>query len=332
MKDYFKAHYDEKIERIKKINAPLNFIFYTDPHNRLTEWDCPKHKDYAPDDFELAVDVIESMKYITDKVKIDCLVCGGDIGNDYNTDPVKEHESFKEIMDALYSLPVPVHCCIGNHDDCMMTHYFEPEGRRPMQECILYPEDLHELCMKNNPTKENYYYTDFEELGYRFIFLNTSDFYYGFDEKGELIHPMTCTLSFYQIQWMKEALNTDKKVIVFSHAPISTKGIFGVPEITNGPWAWRILQKAPNVIAALSGHVHYDFLVYDQNIVNITTDAATGLEHGQWDPSCNWHEFGTHTESAFDVVSVTDKVIYLTRFGAGQDRVARIIRGYMECL
>ena len=35
---YLTDHYDEKIERIKRIGAPLNFVFITDQHNRLNEY------------------------------------------------------------------------------------------------------------------------------------------------------------------------------------------------------------------------------------------------------------------------------------------------------
>ena len=55
---YLTDFYDEKIEQIKKLDAPLNFVFYTDPHNRLSEWDCPKHPDYAPTDFESAEKIL----------------------------------------------------------------------------------------------------------------------------------------------------------------------------------------------------------------------------------------------------------------------------------
>lgn len=34
---YLTDHYDEKIKKIKEINAPLNFVFITDEHNRIGE-------------------------------------------------------------------------------------------------------------------------------------------------------------------------------------------------------------------------------------------------------------------------------------------------------
>ena len=339
---YLTDFYDAKIEKIKKIDAPLNFIFYTDPHNGMTEWDCPKHSDYAPGDFESAVDAVDSMQYIIDRLpNLKCVVCGGDLGNDYHDDPKKAHESMEEIMEALYRLTLPVHCCIGNHDDCVTVPILEPlksfpkfkgEKKPPVSEYVLYPEDLHRICMKYNPTEENYYYTDFDDLGYRFVFLNTSDFSYGADNKGNPIYPVNeCTISSKQVFWFKEAIKTDKKVIVFSHAPLQARGHFPdcvepFERIKNSGWLWNEMQKADNVIAAFAGHLHYDNLVYDGKIVAIDTQSGTGLYRGQWDPSCPEREYGTITETAFDIVSVKENVIYCTRFGVGEDRRAKIIR------
>ncbi len=336
MKDlsYLTDHYDEKIEKVKAIGAPLNFIFYTDPHNGLSEHDCPKHPDYAPTDFESAVDALESMRYIMDRVKIDCLVCGGDIGCDYAKTGEKAHQTFHEIMDAMYSLPVPVHCCIGNHDDCVCTRMLEPEDKPPVETYMLTKKQLHDLCMKNNPTDENYYYVDFDEVGYRFVFMNTSDFYYGFDEEGNLIHPIdACEISLKQVAWLRETVNsTENRVIIFSHAALSMRGMFGVGEVARGSDAMRVLGRSNNAVAMFSGHIHMDFITYENSMANISTQAATALEHGQWDAACPWREFGTYTETAFDVVSIKGDVIYMTRFGAGEDRVASIIKGRYTCL
>ncbi len=342
---YLTDYYDTQIEKVKVIDAPLNFIFYTDPHNGLSEWDCLKRADYAPSDFESASDTVVSMQYIIDRLpNLKCVVCGGDLGNDYHDDPKKAHASITEIMEELYRLSVPVHCCIGNHDDCVTSAYLEPlksfprfEGERKpdVSEYILYPQDLHRICMKYNPTDKNYYYTDFDDLGYRFIFLNTSDFYYGFKEDGELIHPMNVGVSKEQVHWFKETVKTDKKVIVFAHAPINVRGHF--PDCTkryeymiNGEWLWHEMQQADNVLASIAGHLHYDNIVYDGSIVAIDTQSGTGLCKGKWDPASPEREFGTITETAFDIVSIKDEVIYCTRFGAGEDRMARIIRDFVQ--
>lgn len=125
------------------------------------------------------------------------------------------------------------------------------------------------------------------------------------------------------------------KVIVFSHSPINARGHFpdclkAQIDIANSGWLWNVMQKSDNVIASIAGHLHYDNIVYDKRIVAIDTQCATGLHKGKWDISCPDREFGTITETAFDVVSVTNELIYCTRFGAGNDRVARIIRDISE--
>lgn len=234
---------------------------------------------------------------------------------------------------------IPVHCVIGNHDDCVIASSSEPlksfpkyEGERkpPVSEYILYPEDLHRMCMKYNPTEENYYYIDFDE-GYRLVFLNTSDICYGIDKNGKLIHPYEVGVSREQVMWFGEAVKTDKKIIVFSHSPIRTKGHYPdhvkqFESMLNGEWLWRKMQKADNVLASIAGHLHYDNIVYDGKLVSIDTQSGTALYRGKWDVACPDREYGTVTETAFDIISITDEVIYCTRFGAGEDRVARIIR------
>ena len=65
---YLTDHYDKKIERIKQINAPLNFVFITDQHNRLNEHDkgwAIRTTDTLT--FELARNHIRSIQYILDR-------------------------------------------------------------------------------------------------------------------------------------------------------------------------------------------------------------------------------------------------------------------------
>ena len=57
---YLTNRYDEKIKEILDFDAPLNFVFITDQHNRMNEytttWDKTKTK------FELAANHIESIQ------------------------------------------------------------------------------------------------------------------------------------------------------------------------------------------------------------------------------------------------------------------------------
>ncbi len=69
MKDvsYLTDHYDEKNTKgIQQIDAPLNFVFITDQHNRMNQY----AKEYGILDlkgYELAANAIASIQYILDR-------------------------------------------------------------------------------------------------------------------------------------------------------------------------------------------------------------------------------------------------------------------------
>ena len=328
---YLTDHYDEKIRQIRDFDAPLNFIFITDQHNRMNQY-AVEYGILDLPGYELGVDAVDSMRYILDRCpNIRCVVSGGDSGNDYHPDPAAVRASHQEIMDALYRLPVPVHCCIGNHDDGL-GHAIDA-GFDTRRYAIL-PAELHRLCMRCNPTPENYYYTDFEDLGYRFVFLNTSDKPYETDADGQYPFGWRLEISNRQAKWLEtEALDTQNRIIVFSHAPLHNAGIFGTEgmpmgikpydDTLNGPRAYLAVKRCPKVVAMIAGHVHYDNLLYDDRILSITSLCSLAQE---WAPGCPRREFGTITETAFDVFSVRDDLIRITRFGAGTDRVGVILQ------
>ena len=73
----------------------------------------------------------------------------------------------------------------------------------------------------------------------------------------------------------------------------------------------------------LCGHVHYDNLIYDDDIVTVTTLSSFAQE---WAPSSPRRVMGDITETAFDVFSFTENMLFITRFGAGCDRQAFLLR------
>ena len=326
---YLTSHYDEKIRRIKETGAPLNFIFITDMHNRLNQ----RAVKSAPGQYELAANAIRSMQYILDRCpEISFVVSGGDIGNDYDPDPAKMRASHQEVMDALYGLSVPVHCVIGNHDDGIGNSL--DRGNRNIREVGIFPEEMHALCMKYSPTKENYYYIDDPKLPYRFVFLNTSDKAYFADLEEKEPFGWRLEASNRQAEWLEgDALKTDREIFIFSHSPIHNAGIFGsegmplgikpYDDLFNGPRIYYAIKHCPQVRAMIAGHVHYDNLLYDDRILSITSLCSFVQE---WAPGCPKREFGTITETAFDVFSVAEEKLVITRFGAGEDRVGTFLR------
>ncbi len=170
---YLTDSYNEKIDEINKFGAPLNFVFITDQHNRLSEfWAKEKNvEDIA--EFEYAADAIRSIQYILDRCpNINMVISGGDIGNDYHYDPKKIRETHDEVMNALYSLSVPVYTCIGNHDDALSNCTCKGWDNRKY---VILPDEMHRRCMKYNPMENNYYYIDLNKHNFRFVFLDVSD-------------------------------------------------------------------------------------------------------------------------------------------------------------
>ena len=326
---YLTDSYDEKIRRIKAIAAPLNFLFFTDAHNRLNR--------YADDGrpAEFAVNAVKSIPYILERCpEIRFLVNGGDSGNDYDCDPDRMRFSHRELSDALYALPIPTHCCIGNHDDGIGNAL--DNGWDTTKAAIL-PDEMHKLYMKNNPTDKNYYYIDEEAEdtpnGWRMVFLNTSDKPY-YLENGGYTHGWCSEFSEEQSQWFeREALNTDRNIIVFGHQPLTNKGIFGTEgmpwgvkpydDLRGGPRLFHDVTVNRNVKLLIAGHVHYDNLVFYDDLCSVTSLCALAQ---QWAPSCPERIVGTPSETAFDVFSIKGNTLYITRFGAGSDRQATLLR------
>ena len=329
---YLTDSYDEKIERIHSLKAPLNFVFITDQHNRMNFYDenfKAGRSEKVP--YELAADHIRSIQYILDRCpEIDYVICGGDVGDDYHPDKDLYKQSVREVYEELYKLTVPVHCIIGNHDDGLGNCH--DRGYDAHEHAIL-PNEMHEICMKNNPTAENYYYID-TPSGYRLVFLNSVDYPYLYNEDGTAPFGWRLEISDGQADWFsEEALETDNKVIVFSHAPLHNEGVFGTEGMPNGIKPFDDTLNAPrmlyaiaehdNVIANICGHVHFDNIVYNGRYLTISTLCSLVQ---QWCPTCPERVIGTPTETAFDVFSVTDDAVYMTRFGAGTDRQACIIQ------
>ena len=326
MKDirYLTDHFDEKIKRINDLDAELNFVFITDQHHNLMRFATGGEEGK----YEDGLAHVEAIRYILERCpKIQCVISGGDIGEDYNPDPDAIRATLKEITDALYSLPVPVHCIIGNHDDALGVS--TSRGWDNTKYAIL-PDEMHKLCMRSNPTDQNYYYIDFEEQDYRFIFLNTSDKPYIIDPKtGQYPFGWRLEISNEQAIWFeKEALATDRNIIVFAHSPIHNDGYYGTEnppigikpydDLLNGPRVYYHLKQAQNVVAMIYGHVHFDNMVIDDGIIGVTTLCDM---YQKWAPSCPDRKLGDITETAFDVFSFKKNMMYITRFGAGCDRM-----------
>lgn len=326
---YLTDHYGEKIDAVNKFGAPLNFVFITDPHNRMNEFSVKESRVDDMTEYEYAADAVRSIQYILDRCEgISMVVNGGDMGNDYHPDPAVIRATYKELMDAFYSLSVPVYSCVGNHDNALgnCTDMGWDNSRY-----VVLPEEMHSICMRYNPTPRNYYYIDPEGHDFRFVFLDVSDGSYKRDGNGQYQGWMY-DISDAQAVWFEnEALDTDRNVIVFCHGPVCNNGIYGSADyprgikpyydLGNGSRVHNAMRRAENVVCHIAGHVHYDNMIYDEGILTVTTQSACARA---WCPSCPERKIGTVTETAFDVFSVKGDTVKITRFGAGYDRLAAL--------
>lgn len=299
-------------------------------HNRMNEFDMGRAiRTTDTLTFELAKNHIRSIQYILDRCpEIKFVVSGGDVGNDYDPDPEKYKFSMREVYEELYKLSVPTHCILGNHDNgfgnCADRGY-------DYRTHTILPDEMHAMCMKYNPTEANYYYIDVDP-GYRFIFMDTSDQPYQIKPDGTSDQYWYTEISDKQCDWFEnEAIKTDRRMIVFTHAPLHNAGVFGsenppiatkmYDDTKNAPRIFHAVMHNDKIVAQIAGHVHFDNIVYTGNFPTITTLCSLTQE---WAPSCPRRDLGTYTETAFDVYSIKDDVIYMTRFGAGEDRRAMI--------
>lgn len=320
---YLTDGYADGIERLKRIDAPLNFVFVTDVHHRLGFFE---YNDVS------SIPMLKSIAYVIENVKnVQCVVSGGDNGNDYAHDPEAYRASLHEYVDTLNSLPCPVHHCVGNHDNRLGRSHENGWNT----DFVMRNDEMHALFGKYNPTRELYYYVDIDtsERPYRLVFLNTSDYPLATDASGQIVTEEHGEISPKQARWYEnEALNTDRRILVFSHCPIHAEGIFGntpdgdytpYDDVFNAPCVYYHSKRCENVIAMLAGHVHYDNVAMDGHLPTVTT-AAGYMRH--WTGGVPERAFGTPSEALFDVVSIKGDRMYITRFGAGEDREIPLLR------
>ena len=81
------------------------------------------------------------------------------------------------------------------------------------------------------------------------------------------------------------------------------------------------------MIVQIAGHVHADNVNMDGDLPTVTTLCSLIQKMpGSPDDKMPVRAVGEYTETAFDVYSFKGDTLYITRFGAGQDRTVDIKR------
>ena len=213
--------------------------------------------------------------------KPDFVVQGGDMIEDTNL--AVDKKNYKKGLSMLSKLKCPVYHLVGNHELKYLS--------------VKFLKDV--LDYKN-------LYFSFDNKNFRFIFLFTKRFYPSKEIK----------LDSSQSKWLKKKVNTDKKIIIFSHyslVPVDTRGNFWFstrPDLTfikNHPEFLRIIA-GKNVKLVFNGHLHWNKKKILKGVHYLTVQSLVENTSGKVEgPPAN----------AFTLVNLEDKLASIKVLGKG---------------
>lgn len=347
--DFYEPHLSAVAQKVNGLQKPgaLNFIFLTDPHH-----EPGGNQIYAA----------SAAGRLAGGLSSDFIVCGGDISFNGKKPavlaaqqeiiaglgssgcpllPVKGNHDDNSIVD-FYQHPDGVGNVIFPEESFEM-------GFRQLEGKASFDEGNHAGM---------YYFYDIPEKKTRIVILNAIDIPYQITDQGNLRYSGQFKYAFSerQLQWVAHkalrfsgpAEGMGWRVLLFSHVPILQDGIYGMDHgVTNDKVMWGILkafkngtayrsepttgdlaqsvdvdfsrQGRGNLVACFFGHVHFDQSLEKDGITLVTNLNAMTQQDFEEAPA---RMAGTHTETAFDFVTVdfADKTIHMVRFGAGEDR------------
>lgn len=309
---YYKKHLSDKITevRAKETFSGVTgdeFIFITDYHMERNANNSPS--------------LIDKIIHQTGAKKI---VFGGD-AYDASSTPDLALNKIADFYSMFYENADKILSCVGNHE------YNNPASNKPEQQ--IPNGQVYASIVNRNDLIHHSRHTC------NYTILNRSNetmyIFIGCEYSSSVTEESTK----YVLETLKN--NDGYDIIVFSHTGLDNGGdngnvaniIDGFKRITDG--IDKFNQKSNyifdgitydysgctgEVICVFSGHNHVDGCIRTDgglNIISTTCDAYGAPEGGVV------RKKGTITEQAFDVVNIDyeNKKIYMTRIGAGEDRV-----------
>lgn len=213
--------------------------------------------------------------------KPDFVVQGGDMIQDTNV--IDDKKNYKRGIAILSKLNCPVYHIVGNHE-------------------------LKYLSIKYLKSTLGYkkLYFNIDHKNFRFIFLFTKRFYPSKEIK----------LSSSQIKWLNQKLNTNKKIIIFSHhslVKVDTRGNFwfeGRPDLTfiNNYHKFLKTIAGKNVKLVFNGHLHWNKKTIVNGVHYITVQSLIENTSGKAEGS---------PANAFTVVDLNDNFALIKTMGKG---------------
>ena len=251
-----------------------------------------------------------------------------------------------------------IHVCMGNHDGGFIPNFSGGVGEEfSSYDCFYKNTKQSSLDNKGRVVRDGvypYYYMDFDNLNLRCIFLSTNIHSTSFDWKG---------MHYQQVLWLKgvfDEMDADRNVILFTHIPMTR---FYEKIINNGSTADGIkilngfnnhavvdntasnslksdfTSKNGKILACFSGHYHGDSIIYPDHERAIFSFPEISIGSGGYlansvittgdfydESEAPSRSYNDVSQDLWDsvVYSKTENKIYLTRFGAGEDRVLEL--------
>jgi len=174
-------------------------------------------------------------------------------------------EQFAAVGTICAKAPIPVYGCIGNHDAYLASSR----------------ADALELCAPMFPSGTTDYVLD--KPGLRFIILDASHWkskHGGFLDHydRELVAGIGPTPD--EIQWLKQVLEEDKEtpLVLVLHYPLAGRSGpsscgYQVRNVNLGGQVAQLVQAAPNLVAVLCGHTHWNEAVDVDHTTHLTNPA-----------------------------------------------------------
>ena len=292
---YWKKYLDDKIPSLidKTKNNDFNFILFSDVHintNRLK--------------------FAAIIKYLIDKVRVDEVICNGDVITSYDT-LIKAYDElikFKELTKGIKYLYV-----YGNHDS-NAKDYSKDEN-------VVKLNNFKYLIINNDKIKyeknKMYGVYDIDDKKIRIIVLDTG----------------ACKVSNLdeeELEYFKSKLleRSDYNILIFAHRIFAGTELYELnPNIFIHESGKKIKdaidevydKMTSSIISIFSGHNHIDCMDENSKYNNIARTCDAGDRNSLFDANYQYRDKQTTKEQAIDYVSINTKLrtIDVIRIGCG---------------
>lgn len=293
-------------------------------------------------DAEMTEELMVALKEICQQLSLDAVIDLGDnpamLGRNHHITNEDLIIFFKNLFDKMkQAAGCPLLLINGNHD-AVGTDFFKPELWNSVTKGI-YDDSLATYAPQGS-----YYYVDFERANTRLVFLSLPH-----DSDLTGVHPAPLwSFGEKQLTWLKkEALNTEKTVLLFCHEPFyyAYHGSFGPNDTLFEVWdgekvtktpvinlcGWiddldevvSIVEKSGRVAACFSGHTHQDSLWMPHEQHNVDINPLPCYQVVTRNPvETPWDKEDMEIGVAIDILvwDGTSRTIRMLRVGDGQHR------------